>query len=83
MKAALSAWFAEARQSRWKNSAAIRHNFATASFVGSDRAVFSIKGNDYRLIVAVDYGRAIVWIKWIGTHAACDQIDARTVQYDD
>jgi mRNA interferase HigB len=83
LKATLDAWFAEARQARWKNSSAIRLSYATASFVGSDRVVFNIKGNDYRLIAAIDYGRAIVCIKWIGTHAEYDKIDARTVQYGD
>jgi len=44
-------------------------------------AVFNIKGNDYRLIAAFDYKRKIVFFKWLGTHAAYDNIDARTVQY--
>jgi mRNA interferase HigB len=48
---------------------------------GDHRAVFNIKGNDYRLIVAIDYGRKVVFVKWVGTHAAYDKIDARTVQY--
>ena len=44
-----------------------RH-YATAGIVSADRIVFNIKGNDYRLVVAVDFEKAIVWIKWIGTH---------------
>jgi mRNA interferase HigB len=43
--------------------------------------VFNIKGNDYRLITAIDYGRKIVFVKWVDTDAAYDKIDARTVQY--
>jgi mRNA interferase HigB len=50
--------------------------------VSSDRVVFNIKGNDYRLITAIDYKRKIVFIKWLGTHAAYDKIDARTVRYE-
>ena len=50
--------------------------------LGSDRVVFNIKGNDYRLITAVDYERKIVFIKWLGTHAAYDKVDARTVRYE-
>jgi mRNA interferase HigB len=41
--------------------------------------VFNVKGNDYRLVVAVDFLRGIVWIKWIGTHAAYDRIDVAEV----
>jgi mRNA interferase HigB len=43
--------------------------------------VFNIKGNSYRLVAAVDYRRKIVFIKWLGTHAAYDKIDVKTVKY--
>ena len=55
---------------------------AHASVVGADRVVFNIKGNAYRLVVAVDYRRGIVFIKWLGTHAAYDKIDVKTVKYE-
>ena len=45
--------------------------------------VFKIKGNDYRLVVAVDFEKSIVWIKWIGTHKDHDQIDVKEVQHGD
>ena len=60
----------------------VRQSYATASIVSGDRVVFNIKGNDYRLITAIDYGRQTVFIKWIGTHRDYDKIDARTVQYE-
>jgi len=44
--------------------------------------VFDLKGNDYRLVTAIDYKKGIVWIKWIGTHAQYDRIDVRTVDDD-
>lgn len=56
--------------------------YRTASVVSADRVVFNIKGNDYRLVVSVDFERAIVWIKWIGTHAEYDRIDVQEVQYE-
>jgi len=43
---------------------------------------FNIKGNDYRLVVAVDFEKGIVWIKWIGTHADYDRIDVSEVEHD-
>jgi mRNA interferase HigB len=61
-------------------SAAVR-SYATASIVAADRIVFNIKGNDYRLVVAADFDRGIVWIKWIGTHKAYDAIDVKGVQH--
>ncbi len=56
---------------------------AHAGILGAERVVFNIKGNDYRLVTAINYRRKIVFIKWLGTHAAYDKIDARTVQYGD
>jgi len=83
VKSALDAWFHEVRKADWKNPANVKADFGSASIVGTDRVVFNIKGNDYRLVTAIDYRRAIVFIKWLGTHANYDQIDVRTVQYDD
>ena len=44
---------------------------------------FNIKGNDYRLVTAIDYRRGIVFIKWLGSHKEYDKIDVRMVQYAD
>ncbi|MEO6783782.1 MAG: type II toxin-antitoxin system HigB family toxin [Bradyrhizobium sp.] len=57
-------------------------NDATASIVSADRIVFNIKGNDYRLVIAADFDKGIVWIKWIGTHKDYDKIDVNEVQHD-
>ena len=54
--------------------------FADASIVANDRVVFNIRGNRYRLIVAFDYTRQAGWIKFVGTHAAYDRVDAATVE---
>jgi mRNA interferase HigB len=81
LKTALDAWFQEARQAQWKNSADVKASYAHASIVGADRVVFNIKGNAYRLVVAVDYQRSTVFIKWLGSHKQYDAIDVRTVQY--
>ena len=82
VKSALDAWFDEVRKSVWKTTADVKRHYATASIVSAERIVFNIKGNDYRLVVAVDFEKAIVWIKWIGTHKAYDQIDVTEVQHD-
>ncbi len=81
VKAALYAWFAEVSRAQWVSSADVRRLHATASIVSADRIVFNIKGNAYRLVVAVDFEKDIVWIKWIGTHKAYDRIDVTEVEH--
>ena len=81
VKSALDAWFNEARLADWKNPADVVKAYASASIVGGDRVVFNIKGNDYRLVVAIHYRLQIVFIKWLGSHAEYDKIDVKTVTY--
>lgn len=81
VKAALDAWFDEVSKASWSSSSDIRKLYATASVVSAERIVFNIKGNDYRLVVAVDFEKGIVWIKWIGSHKAYDEIDVTEVKY--
>lgn len=76
----LKAWHDEAKHAEWKKPADIRARYSTASFVGSNRVVFNIKGNEYRLIAAVAYRFQAVYIKFVGTHVEYDRIDAATVE---
>jgi mRNA interferase HigB len=82
LKTALDAWFHEVRKAQWKSTADVKRRYATASIVSSERIVFNIKGNAYRLVVAVDFEKSIVWIKWIGTHRDYDRIDVTKVQHE-
>lgn len=81
VKSALDAWFHEAEKATWKNPAEVKAAYANASIVGDDHVVFNIKGNAFRLVVAIDYLRQVVFIKWLGSHADYDRIDAATVTY--
>jgi mRNA interferase HigB len=76
----LRAWYDEAKHASWVTPQDIKARYASASFVGSNRVVFNIKGNTYRLVVAVAYRFQILYIKFIGTHAEYDRIDAGTVE---
>lgn len=76
----LKAWYDEARHAAWKTPQDIRNHYASASFVAHNRVVFNIKGNEYRLIVAVAYRFQAIYIKFIGTHAEYDRIDAAIVE---
>lgn len=76
----LKAWYQEALKASWKTPNALKAQFRSASTVGENRVVFNIKGNDYRLIVSIDYERQAMFVKFIGTHEQYDQIDATTVE---
>jgi len=78
----LEAWIDEARKADWRQPADIRVQFRSASILKNRRVVFNIKGNDYRLIVAVAYRFGALYIKFIGTHAEYDTIDAETVEME-
>jgi mRNA interferase HigB len=76
----LKAWYDETRHAAWAAPQDIRNHYASASFVGHNRVVFNIKGNDYRLIVAVACRFQAIHIKFIGTHAEYDRVDAAIVE---
>lgn len=79
---ALKAWHEEAKTAAWKVPQDIKNRYRTASFVGSNRVVFNIKGNEYRLIAAVACRFEAIYIKFVGTHAEYDRIDALTVEVE-
>ena len=76
----LLAWVDEVRKARWTQPAVIKAQFGNASILKSRRAVFNVKGNDYRIVTAVAYRLGVVYIKFVGTHAEYDRIDANTVE---
>jgi len=78
----LKAWADEANKASWASPQDIKDRYRSASFIKNNRVVFNIKGNDYRLIVAIAYRVGIVYIKFIGTHAQYDAIDAATVEME-
>jgi mRNA interferase HigB len=79
-KQAFQTWCEDASHAQWKTSQDIKLRYASASFVGGNRVVFNIKGNDYRLVVAVAYRFAALYIKFVGTHAEYDEVDASNVE---
>ncbi len=75
----LQAWYADVQQADWKSPAEVKNAYRSASFIANNRAVFNIKGNKYRLIVAIHYEYRIVYVRFVGTHAEYDAVDAATV----
>lgn len=76
----LKAWLAEVKNSDWKTPQEIKAHYRNVSFLANNRIVFNIKGNDYRIIVAVAYRLGAMYIKFIGTHSEYDKINAETVE---
>ncbi|GAK49120.1 hypothetical protein U14_00338 [Candidatus Moduliflexus flocculans] len=78
-ESALQAWYHDAKHATWKTPTDIKRIYRNASIIGNNRVVFNVKGNDYRLVVAIQYQHEIVYIRFIGTHAEYDAIDATTI----
>ncbi len=79
-KQSVLAWCNEVRKARWTQPADIKAQYASASILKHRRVVFNLKGNEYRLIVAVAYKLGFAYVKFIGTHAEYDAVDANTVE---
>lgn len=75
----LKAWFAEASAATWKSFQDIKKRYRSADVLSGNRVVFDIKGNRYRLVVKIHYNTGIVFIRFIGTHADYDKIDAKSI----
>lgn len=72
-------WLEVTKHARWTSMDEVRATFSKAKVLNSNRVRFEISGGDYRLIAAFDFRRGIVFIKFIGTHADYDRVDALTV----
>lgn len=76
----LRAWYGVVQQAEWVGPADVKTEFgAKVDFVADSRIIFDIAGNKYRLIVRVSYRFKRVMVKFVGTHAEYDKIDAETV----
>ena len=76
----LKAWYEEATNATWTQPSDIKAQYRSASVLKKRRVVFNIKGNDYRLIMAIAYKLQIVCVKFIGTQKEYDAVDAETVE---
>ena len=75
----LKSWHAIASKADWSSPADVMQAYGTASIVGNDRIVFNIGGNRYRLIVRFNYTKRIAYVRFVGTHAKYDRVDASHV----
>lgn len=76
---ALRAWYHDVKKTTWKTPTDIKAIYRNASFVANNRVVFNIKGNQYRLVVVIQYQHKVVYIRFVGTHEEYDHVDATKV----
>lgn len=78
-RASLFHWVGIAKAAEWANTGEVQLSFSKAKVLNGERVRFDVAGGDYRMIVAFDFRRGIAFIKFIGTHAEYDRVDALTV----
>ena len=78
-KTPLQDWYAQAHEADWAKPADVKAQFGDASILKGGRVVFNIGGNKYRLVVKINYAYRVVYVRFVGTHAAYDRIDASTI----
>ena len=78
-KSQLALWYSRVGTSRWRDSAELKAAYPMASIINSERAVFDICGNKYRLTVRINYVSGTVFIRHLGTHQEYDKSDAETI----
>jgi mRNA interferase HigB len=75
----LQAWLEHVQRAAWKKPSDVQKDYGNDVILPNNRAVFNIKGNDYRLVVHIHYKSQIIFIRFIGTHKEYDRIDAATI----
>ncbi|GAB2626693.1 type II toxin-antitoxin system HigB family toxin [Belliella aquatica] len=75
----LKIWYRETEKSNWSSIQDLKREYPSASILKNNRIVFNIKGNDYRLIAKFNFEYQLCWIRFIGTHAEYDKINANEI----
>ena len=78
-KGSLEAWHQEVAHADWASPSAVKAHFRSASVLQGNRVVFNVAGNQYRLIVKINYPYRVVYIRFIGTHSEYDAIDVTSI----
>ena len=78
-KGPLEAWHQEVALADWASPSSVKAQFRSASMLQDNRVAFNIAGNHYRLVVKINYSYRILYIRFVGTHADYDDIDAATI----
>jgi len=79
---ALLKWYSKTKAANWNNFSELKKTFNTTDFVGNDRYVFDIKGNQFRIVALIIFKTRTVFILFVGTHEDYDKIDASTITFE-
>ncbi|MFC1923176.1 type II toxin-antitoxin system HigB family toxin [Chloroflexota bacterium] len=79
VEGALKSWHAEVKSAQWNTPDDVKQRYPSADILPGNRVVFNIKGNHYRLVVKIHYNTGIVYIRFVGTHAVYDNINAEII----
>ena len=75
----LLAWYREVEKEDWDSPAKVKEKYRSASIIKGSRVVFNIKGNNYRVVVKVNYQYRVVYVRFVGTHAEYDEVNVEEV----
>jgi mRNA interferase HigB len=75
-------WYADFSRHKFKNFDDLKQVYGNASIVNNNRVVFNIKGNDFRLVISINFLQAASYVIWFGTHKEYDKIDVKTIAFD-
>ena len=78
-KIALEEWYAKTKKAEWQSFSDIKKTFNSVDSIGNQHYVFNIKGNKYRLVVVIKISIKTIFIRFVGTHADYDKIDAKNI----
>ncbi|WP_026350288.1 type II toxin-antitoxin system HigB family toxin [Dyadobacter beijingensis] len=75
----LTSWFKTVRKAEWKDFNSVRSDFRSADMIADSRIIFNVKGNRYRMVTRLSFEHRRIMIKWLGTHAEYNRINAKTI----
>ncbi|MDP7341850.1 MAG: type II toxin-antitoxin system HigB family toxin [Alphaproteobacteria bacterium] len=73
------AWYRQVRAADWATPTDVKRDIRSASILKDGRIAFNIAGNKYRIVVWTNYVYRVVYIRFVGTYAQYDAIDAQTI----
>lgn len=76
---AVLAWYRQVLRADWATPAHVKRDIGTASILKDGRVVFNVAGNKFRIVVWINYPYRVVYVRFIGTHAQYDKVDAQNI----
>lgn len=75
-------WYTEFSGHKFTNFNELKKVYGNARVVNNNRVVFNIKGNDFRLVISINFLQSASYVIWFGTHKEYDKINVETISFD-